>query len=140
MNPIDAIVNRLLVGVHRKLDYIITQLTQERKIFMATAQQVKDAADAALAAITNESSKDDSIIALVTANNTQIADLKAQLATAIAALPSGTDTALLDAALASLNAAQAGALANSAKVLAAVNANTTTAPPVVNPTPGATVS
>jgi len=109
----------------RKLDLILSKLasltTQETRL-MTTIQDVKLQADKALAAIADESSKDDSIIALVTANTAQIAALRQQLADAIAA----GDPAALDAVLASLTAAETNALANSAKVVDAVNANTVT--------------
>jgi hypothetical protein len=108
-----------------KLDQILTLLTafgrQETRI-MATVQQVKDQADKALAAIAAESDKDDAIIALVTANTTQITALKQQLADAIA---NGSDPAALQAVLDSLTTAETSALANGQKVVDAVNANTT---------------
>ncbi len=87
---------------------------------MATVQQIKDQADKTLAAIRDESDKDDAIIILVKGNAAQLADLRQQLADAIAA----NDPAALDAVLASLQAAETSALANSQKVVDAVNANT----------------
>ncbi len=104
-----------------KLDQILAQLgvvqTQETEQ-MASIVDLQAAADRALVAITDESVKDDAIIALVNANTAQIAALRQQLADALAAI---------QAVLESLTAAESSALANSARVLAAVNANTPTA-------------
>jgi hypothetical protein len=108
----------------QKLDQILallrTAVVQERTL-MASVADVKAQADKALAAIADESTKDDSIIALVQANTALITSLKQQLADAIAA---GSDPAALQAILDQLTAAETSALANSAKVVAAVNAGT----------------
>jgi len=109
-----------------RLDSILTHLRSQsakESSIMATVQQVKDQADKALAAIAAESDKDDSIIALVTANTAVITALKQQLADAIAG---GADSTALQAVLDQLTAAETSSLANAAKVTAAVNANTGT--------------
>lgn len=114
-------------GVNARLDAILTQLrssSAKESQIMASVTDVKAQADKALAAIAQESDKDDSIIALVTANTAVISSLKQQLADAIA----GNDPAGLQAVLDQLTAAETSSLANAAKVTAAVNANTSTAP------------
>lgn len=106
-----------------KLDRILAALgliTARETAIMADLRDLNTAADAALAAIEDESSKDDAIIKLVTANTQQIVQLRADLAAAIAA----GDPAAVQAVLDKLTTAQSNALANSARVLAAVNANT----------------
>ncbi len=89
---------------------------------MATVADIKAQADKTLAAVTDESSKDDAIIALVQGNTALITSLKQQLADAIAA---GADPAALDEVLASLTAAETSAISNGQRVLDAVNAGTT---------------
>jgi hypothetical protein len=86
----------------------------------STLKDLKAEAEKTLAAIADESSKDDSIIALVLANNALIKDLRQQLADAIAA----NDPQAIQDVLDLMTQAETSALANSAKVLAAVNANT----------------
>jgi hypothetical protein len=103
-----------------KLDRIISALIKQEETAMATAAEVKAAADATLSAIHDNGDKDDAIITLVTANTQVISDLRTQLAEAIA----GGDPVALQAVLDALTAAQTSALANSSKVLAAINANT----------------
>lgn len=89
---------------------------------MKTVQEVKDQADKVLAAVTDESSKDDAIITLVQGNTAMLASLKEQLAAAMAS----NDPAALQAVFDQLAAAEASAIANAAKVVEAVNAGTTT--------------
>jgi hypothetical protein len=124
---IAALLSHLDGGrVERKLDRILIQLAalQAQGVTeMATIADVKAQADKALLAIADESSKDDSIIALVQANTAQISLLRQQLADALAG---GADPAALQAVLDSLIAAETNALANSTKVVDAVNANTPT--------------
>jgi hypothetical protein len=115
----------------RKLDQILARLDalgRQEITLMASVADIKAQADKALVAIAAESDKDDSIIALVTANTAQITALKQQLADAIA---NGADPAALQAVLDSLTAAETSALANAQKVTDAVNANTPAAPPPV---------
>jgi hypothetical protein len=108
--------------LEKKIDQVLSTLatvqTQER-VNMTTVQQIKDQADKALAAIKDESDKDDAIILLVEANSKLISDLRQQLADAIAA----NDPTAMQSVLDALTAAEQSSLANSAKVVAAVNAN-----------------
>lgn len=87
---------------------------------MATVQEIKNMADRTLAAIAAESDRDDSIIALVNGNTSIITSLKEQLA---AALANGANPDELQAVLDAVTAAESSALANAAKVNAAVEAN-----------------
>lgn len=127
-SPIHVHVHIDLESATRKLDQILAQLSvmadaakTREQTMTVSIQQIKDQADRALAAINNESDRDDAIIALVTAQTGMIAALKQQLTDAIAS----NDPAALQAVLDSLTAAEQSALANSDKVVAAVNANAT---------------
>ena len=115
----------LLRRINTGVDYLhqLAQQSAVRERTMATTvADVKAQADKTLAAINDESSKDDAIILLVQGNTAMITSLKEQLAAAIAA---GADPTALQAVLDSLVTAESSALANGAKVLAAVNAGTT---------------
>ncbi len=96
-------------------------LAQGQTNMTATAADIKAQADQVVAAVKDESDKDDAIILLVEGNTALLTSLKQQLADAIAA----NDPVALQAALDALTAAESSALSNSAKVLAAVNAGTT---------------
>ncbi len=109
----------LLVRVNQQIGALFTLVKKQGVEIMATMAEIKAQADKALAAIAAESDQDDSIIALVTANTAMIGTLKQQLADAIAA---GADPAALQDLMNSFTAAETSALANAAKVNAAVAA------------------
>jgi len=107
------------------LEKILAQLTAlqgTEKSLMATVQDIKAQADKALAAIKDESDKDDAIILLSKSNTALITTLKQQLQDAINA---GGTPDQLQAVLDTMKAAETSSLANSQKVLDAVNAGTT---------------
>jgi hypothetical protein len=114
-----AEIQQRLATIERKVDALLQQGVRT----MATVKDIQDQAQKVLDAVAAESSKDDSIIALVQGNTAQIAALKQQLADAIAA---GADPAALQAVLDSMTAAEQSALANAQKVTDAINANTPT--------------
>lgn len=106
--------------VSRQLDALFTLVKQQGSVTMASIAEIKIQSDKALAAIAAESTLDDSIIGLVTANTAQIAGLKDQLAAAIAA---GANPADLQAVMDAFTAAETSSLANAAKVSDALTAN-----------------
>lgn len=83
-------------------------------------------ADKTLAAIAAETTIDNSIVALVTANTAQIADLRQQLQDAI---DNGASSEALQSVLDKMVAAETAATSNAAAVAAAVQVNTPAAPP-----------
>lgn len=92
---------------------------------MVTVADIKAAADTLVTNIADESTVDDSIIALLEGITTQNALLRQQLADAIAA---GADPVALQAVLDNMTAANAAVEANKAKIVAAVTAGTQTPP------------
>jgi hypothetical protein len=110
------------VGVLFIADTINYRIKCLERRLMATLSDIQAQAQKVLDAVAAESTKDDSIIALVNGQTALITSLKQQLADAIAA---GADPTALQAVLDSLTAAETSSLANAAKVTDAVNANTT---------------
>lgn len=110
----DRQVEDRLRGVEGKLDLIIQKL----ETIMPTLDELLAKSTTTLAQITKNTDLDNSIIALVTANNAQITDLKAQLAAA------GTDPAKLQALSDTMDAILSGATSQGQSVADAVTANT----------------
>jgi len=109
-------VRGVLTAILQRLGVLEAQGAQ----IMATVQEVKAAADALVTNIADESTVDDSIIALLEGISAQNASLAQQLADAIAA----NDPAALQVVLDNMTAANAAVDANKAKIVAAVTAGT----------------
>lgn len=114
-----AELQQRLATIEHKLDALLQQGVR----MTTTVKDIQDQAQKVLDAVAAESTKDDSIIALVQGQTTLITSLKQQLADAIAA---GADPAALQAVLDSMTAAEQSALANAQKVTDAVNNAPTT--------------
>ncbi len=106
--------------IARQLDALFTLVKKQGALLMTTMAEIKAQSDKALAAIAAESTLDDSIIALVTAESAMIASLKTQLEEAI----KSNDPHALNDVLAAFTAAESSSLANAAKVSDALTKNT----------------
>lgn len=117
-----------LRGVNRKLDRILTRLgaiqAQERNE-MTLVQDIAAKTAALQASVEAETAIDQSVVTLLNGQTVILADLRKQLADAIAA---NADPAALQAIVDALSALEATNTAQAAALAAAVVANTPVAP------------